>query len=143
MRTVAHLLESKKPGTWSISPDASVFEAIQLMADKAIGAVLVVEDKRLVGIMSERDYARKVILKNRSSKETPVRAIMTEKVICVTPGHTIEDCMAIMTEKKIRHLPVLQGEKLVGIISIGDVVRTLLSDREHTIQQLENYITWG
>lgn len=143
MRTVAQLIESKKPGTWSISPDAMVFDAIKLMAEKGIGAVLVVENENLVGIMSERDYARKVILQNRSSKTTPVREIMTQKLICVSPSHTIDDCMAIMTEKKIRHLPVLENKKLVGIISIGDVVRSIISDREHTIQQLENYITWG
>lgn len=143
MSTVAQLLEAKNPDIWSIAPDASVFEAIKLMADKSIGAVLVIENGKLVGIMSERDYARKVILKNRSSRETPVKDIMTEKLICVSPDHTIDGCMAIMTDKKIRHLPVMEGKKLVGIISIGDVVRSIINDREHTIQQLENYITWG
>ncbi|MFQ5633409.1 MAG: CBS domain-containing protein, partial [bacterium] len=133
MRTVEQLLEAKKPGTWSVLPDDSVFSAIQLMADKSIGAVLVVENDKLAGIMSERDYARKVILKNRSSKDTPVRNIMTSKLICITPEHTIDECMALMSEKKIRHLPVLQDKKLVGIISIGDVVKSIISEREYTI----------
>jgi CBS domain-containing protein len=143
MSTVAQLLEAKNPEIWSIAPDASVFEAIELMAEKSIGAVLVVENGKLAGIMSERDYARKVILKKRSSRETPVKDIMTEKLICVSPEHTIDECMALMTEKKIRHLPVLDGKKLTGVISIGDVVRSIILDREYTIQQLENYISWG
>lgn len=143
MRTVEQLLEAKKPGTWSVAPADSVFSAIELMADKSISAVLVVENETLVGIMSERDYARKVILKNRSSKETSVKQIMTNKLICVTPEHTIDECMALMAEKKIRHLPVLRDKKLEGIISIGDVVRSIISEREYTIQQLENYISWG
>ena len=143
MRTVEQLLEAKKPATWCVSPEDSVFSAIELMANKSIGAVLVVENGTLTGIMSERDYARKVILKNRSSKETSVKQIMTGKLICVTPEHTIDECMALMIEKKIRHLPVLRDKKLEGIISIGDVVRSIITEREHTIQQLENYISWG
>lgn len=143
MNTVAQLLEAKNPDIWSIAPDASVFDAIKLMAEKSIGAVLVLEKGKLIGIMSERDYARKVILKSRASRETPVKDIMTEKLICVNPDNTIDECMSIMTEKKIRHLPVLDNKKLTGIISIGDVVRSIIVDHEHTIQQLENYITWG
>lgn len=143
MKTVEHLLAAKMPDIWSVSPDDTVFTAIELMAEKSIGAVVVLDRNKLVGIMSERDYARKVILKNRSSKETRVRDIMTSKVITIRPDQSIEACMAIMTEKKIRHLPVQNDEGLVGIISIGDVVRSIISEHEYTIQQLESYITWG
>ncbi len=143
MQTVRQLLDSKGPEVWTIKPDDSVFSAIQLMAEKHVGSLLVMRGEKLVGILSERDYARKVILKNKASKTTPVKDIMTKRVIYVGPHQTIDSCMRLMTNKMIRHLPVLKDEKVIGIISIGDAVRSLLSEREHRIQQLENYITAG
>lgn len=140
MRTVDQLLEVKGRHVWTIVPDASVFEAIKLMADKHVGALVVVEKDKVAGIISERDYARKVILKDKSSKQTRVRDIMTDKVVAVTPDRTVEQCMAVMTEKRIRHLPVLQEQKLAGILSIGDLVKEIISEKEFMIQQLENYI---
>lgn len=140
MLTVNQLLERKGSDVWFVSPDASVFDAIRLMADKGIGALLVLDEGELVGILSERDYARKVILKGRSSKETPVRDIMTEKVLYVAPERSLEEAMAIMTEKHIRHLPVLDGEKLVGVFSVGDVIKSIISEQEFIIEQLESYI---
>lgn len=141
MTTVGRLLDTKGHDVWSIAPDASVFDAIKLMADRGIGAVLVMKGEKLVGVVSERDYARKVILQGRSSKDTPVRQIMTDKVFYVRPDQTVEDCMVLMTEKRIRHLPVLDGDRLVGMISIGDVVKSVISEKETLIRQLENYIT--
>ncbi|MBN1933081.1 MAG: CBS domain-containing protein [Anaerolineae bacterium] len=143
VKTVGEILNGKGNDIWSISPNATVYEALELMADKNIGAVLVIDDDNLVGILSERDYARKVILKGLASKETPVRKIMTEKVICVQTTQTAEECMALMTDKHIRHLPVIKDGQLVGVISIGDVVKAIISDQEFTIEQLENYITGG
>ena len=140
MTNVAHLLHAKGPAVWSIPPDASVYDAIKLMADKEVGALLVIDAQRLVGIVSERDYARKVILQGKSSKDTPVREIMTDKVFYVHPEQSVEDCMALMTAKRIRHLPVLDNGQLVGVVSIGDLVKALLSDQEVRIQQLEQYI---
>jgi len=121
--TVGVLLARKKPAVWSISPDATVFEAIQLMVDKNVGALPVVDNSRLVGIISERDYARKVILKGRFSKDTPVRDIMTQELLTATPRDSIAECIRVMTEKRVRHLPVLEGTKMIGIISIGDVLK--------------------
>ena len=141
MTTVGRLLDTKGHDVWSIAPDASVFDAIKLMADRGIGAGLVMKGEKLVGVVSERDYARKVILQGRSSKDTPVRQIMTDKVFYVRPDQTVEDCMVLMTEKRIRHLPVLDGDRLVGMISIGDVVKSVISEKETLIRQLENYIT--
>jgi CBS domain-containing protein len=141
MKTVKQLLESKAPGVVTIAPEASVFEALELMADKDIGAVVVTHNSRVIGIMSERDYARKVILHNRSSKEIPVAQIMTEKVVYVRPTQTVDECMALMTDKHIRHLPVLDGERLIGVLSIGDLVRATISEQDFVIKQLENYIT--
>ena len=141
MKTVKDLLAVKGSQVWSIAPDATVFEALRLMAEKEIGALLVLEAGKLVGIISERDYARKVILKGKSSKDTPVKEIMTTKVLYVRPDQTIEECMALMTDKRVRHLPVLDGEQLVGIISIGDVVKALIDEKDFIIQQLEQYIT--
>jgi CBS domain-containing protein len=141
MKTVKQLLESKAPGVVTIAPEASVFKALELMADKDIGAVVVTHNSRVIGIMSERDYARKVILHNRSSKEIPVAQIMTEKVVYVRPTQTVDECMALMTDKRIRHLPVLDGERLIGVLSIGDLVRATISEQDFVIKQLENYIT--
>lgn len=141
MTTINHLLETKGHDIWSISPDASVYDALKVMAEKEIGALLVIEDGELIGIISERDYARKVILKGKTSVDTPVREIMTSKVIYVLAEQSIEDCMALMTEKHIRHLPVYTGDQLVGVISIGDVVKAVISQQEFVIEQLEKYIT--
>jgi CBS domain-containing protein len=140
MITVHHLLQDKRDA-WSVSPETIVYDALKLMAEKNIGALLVLERDKLVGIFSERDYARKVILKGKSSREIMVKEIMTEEVLYVRPDQTIEECMALMTAKRIRHLPVLEGGKVVGVISIGDVVKAIISEQEFTIKQLENYIT--
>lgn len=141
MKTVTQLLRAKGHEILSVSPEVPVFEALQMMADKNVGALLVVEGGSLVGIFSERDYARKVILKGKTSKETPVREIMSSHVLYVRPHQTIEDCMALMTDKRVRHLPVLDDEKLVGVISIGDVVKAVIAEQEFVIEQLQNYIT--
>ncbi len=127
----------------TIQPDATVFDALKLMAEKNVGALLVLEAGRLTGILSERDYARKVILKGKSSLNTPVRDIMTERVMFVHPEQTVEDCMALMTDKHVRHLPVLVGQQVVGVVSIGDLVKASLDEKDFVIKQLENYITGG
>jgi CBS domain-containing protein len=139
--TIAWILKNKGHGIWSIPSDAPVYDAITMMADKAVGALLVVAEETLVGIISERDYARKVILQGRSSKDTRVREIMTRSLITVTPEDTVEECMRIMTQHRVRHLPVLANSKLVGIVSIGDLVKAIISDQAHTIDQLHTYIT--
>lgn len=141
MYSVKQILLSKGNQVWSIDPDSTVYEALQHMAEKDIGALLVLKSGKLVGIFSERDYARKVILRGRSSKDTRVGEIMTEKVIYVRPSQTTEECMALMTEKHIRHLPVMENNTLVGVISIGDVVKAIISKQEFVIEQLEHYIT--
>src|SRR5947208_12953012 len=142
MKTVTQLLRGKGHGILSVSPDTPVFDALQVMADKNVGALLVLERGELVGIFSERDYARKIILKGKASKETPVREIMSSHVLYVRPEQTIEDCMALMTDKRVRDLPVLEeGQRVVGVISIGDVVKDILSEQEFIIEQLQNYIT--
>ena len=140
MRTVNQLLEAKGRAVHSIAPGALVFDALKLMAEKDVGALVVLEGGRVVGIISERDYARKVILHGKSSHDIPVRAIMTGRVITVHPGQTIEECMALVTEKRVRHLPVTEGERLVGLLSIGDLVKEVIADQEQTIRQLESYI---
>ncbi len=141
MTTVRQILGSKGRDVWSVSPDATVYDAIKLMAEKNAGALVVLEGDLLRGIISERDYARKVILKGKSSKEIPVKEIMSVDVVTIRPEQSIEECMSLMTHKRIRHLPVLEENKLVGVISIGDVVKAIISEQEFTIKQLENYIT--
>ena len=141
--TVRQLINRKGNAVWHTQPDVTVFEALSLMAEKGIGALLVLEEHNLVGIFSERDYARKVILMGRSSRSTAVREIMTKKVLVVHPSQTMDDCMALMTDKHIRHLPVMEDDSVIGIISIGDVVKEIISDQEFVIGQLENYITGG
>jgi len=140
MITVTQILKAKGNETWTIEPQVTVYDALKLMAEKKIGALVVVEAGKVVGIFSERDYARKVILKDRSSKDTPVRMIMTERVVAVTPATTVEVCMELMTGEHIRHLPVLDGDHLVGVISIGDVVKAIMAEQEYLIEHLENYI---
>ena len=141
MTTVQRLLQKKGHTVWSIPPDVSVFEAVQLMADKRVGALMVVDRNELVGVISERDYAREIVLKDRASRDTPVSAIMTQRVLYVRPQQTLEECMALMTEKHLRHLPVLDNGRLVGVISMRDVVKELIAEKEFLIEQLENYIT--
>jgi len=140
-RTVRQLLTRKGGQVWSVSPDATVYQALELLAEKNIGAVVVLDQGRLCGILSERDYTRKVVLAGRSSRTTKVSEIMTERVLVVSPDATIDGCMALMTDKRVRHLPVLENDALVGVISIGDVVRTLIEDQGFMIEQLETYIT--
>jgi CBS domain-containing protein len=141
MITVEQILRHKGRAFWSVSPNAMVIDALRLMAEKDVGALLVLEAGRLVGIISERDYARKVILKGRSSLQTPVREIMTQAVLFVRPDQTVEECMALMTEKRIRHLPVFVEGQVAGLVSIGDVVKASIDAKDFMIKQLENYIT--
>lgn len=138
--TISEILNSKGTHVWSISPEATVFDAIELMADKNIGALLVIEADKLVGILTERDYTRKVALKGKVSKQTAVREILSGDVIRVTPDHTVEECMRLMTDHRVRHLPVLDGNKILGVVSIGDLVNWIISAQTSTIQQLQTYI---
>jgi CBS domain-containing protein len=141
MTFVSQLLSAKGTDVWSVTPEYTVFAALVLMAEKEIGALLVLDGESLVGIFSERDYARKVILRDKSSRDTSVSEVMSAPVIVVRPDQSIEECMSLMTEKRTRHLPVLDNGKLTGLISIGDVVKAVISDRETVIGQLESYIT--
>ena len=138
--TVQHLLDSKGSTVFSVGAEDPVLEAIRLMADHHVGALLVMKGEELSGIVSERDYARKVILLGRSSAETPVWQIMSSPVVTVSPGHTVHECMRLVTERRIRHLPVVRGPKVVGIVSIGDLVKAVIEEQQQTIEQLESYI---
>lgn len=140
MKSLKQLLSVKGGDVFSIAPDAKVIEALRLMAQKDVGALIVMEHGRIVGILSERDYARKVILQGRSSEDVPVRDIMTAEVVTVDPGMSVEECMALVTQRRIRHLPVCEGERLLGVVSIGDLVKEVIADQEQTIRQLESYI---
>ena len=138
--TVGAVLSGKSRDIWSISPETSVYECVEMMAEKKVGALLVMQESDLIGIVSERDYARKVILQGRSSRETAVAEIMTSPAICVSRQHTVADCMHIMTKNRIRHLPVRENETAVGVISIGDLVNWIITEQEETIRHLEAYI---
>jgi len=140
MKTVKQLLSGKGSQVYSIFPDARVIEALQLMAQKDVGALVVLEDGRLVGILSERDYARKVILHSKSSANVLVREIMTAELVTVDPSRTVEECMTLVTQRRVRHLPVLENDQLIGIVSIGDLVKETIAEQEQTIKQLESYI---
>lgn len=141
MKKIRNLLEQKGHDVWSISPDSSVYDALRLLAERDIGALMVIQGENLVGIISERDYARKVILKGKASMKTPVHEIMTAEVITIEPEFTVEEAMTIMTEKRLRHLPVLEGNKVVGLVSIGDLVKAIIADKEFIIDQMEKYIS--
>ncbi len=141
MKFVGEILGAKGTDVWSVTPQHTVFAALVLMAEKEVGALLVLDGELLVGVFSERDYARKVILEDKSSKDTSVSEVMSAPVFSVGPDQSIEDCMSLMTEKRARHLPVLEDGKLIGLISIGDVVKAVISEREAVIGQLESYIT--
>jgi len=140
MKTIKDVLRDKGQAVWTIDVNALVLDALELMAEKEIGALMVMEDGRLAGVMSERDYARKVVLLGRSSKDTPVREIMTRKVLYVKPEQTVEECMALMTEKHVRHMPVLDGDSMIGVVSIGDIVKSVISEQQFLISHLEHYI---
>lgn len=139
-KTVQQILARKPQRVLSIEPDAAVYEALVLMAKHDVGSLVVLDGERLVGIFSERDYARQIALLGKSSKETHVREIMTHKVLCVRPDQTVQECMGLMTAKRVRHLPVLEHKKVIGLVSIGDVVKEVIADQQHIIEQLEHYI---
>ena len=141
MTTVKHILETKGHEVWAVSPDASLLSALKLMAEKEVGALVVLEEGRVVGIISERDYARKVMLLGKTTEQMRTGDIMTAPVVGVRPEQTVEECMELVTQKRIRHLPVLEGDRLVGLVSIGDLVKTLLEEQQFKIAQLEHYIT--
>jgi predicted transcriptional regulator len=140
MKTVKQLLASKPILLWSIPPNATTYDAIKMLAEKSVGALPVMQGDKLIGMFSERDYARKVVLKGKSSVDTPVSDVMSTQVVCVRPEQTNEDCMALMTDKRIRHLPVIENERVVGVISIGDLVKDIISEQKFVIEQLEHYI---
>ena len=140
MDTVQKLLDAKGHAIWSVSPDDMVYDAVAEMAEKGCGALLVMEGDELKGIISERDYARQVVLEDRSSKETKVSEIMTCDVITAEPGRSVEECLTLMTDKRIRHLPIMSDGRLVGMVSIGDLVKSIIAEQRYLIQQLEQYI---
>jgi CBS domain-containing protein len=141
MQTANDILNSKGRNVWSVGPNDSVLDVLQLMAEKEVGATVVIDGDRIAGIVSERDYARKVALKGRTSREAKARDIMTSNVVCVRPDQSIEECMELMTRGRLRHLPVVDRGKLVGVVSIGDLVKAIIDDKEFTINQLQSYIT--
>jgi len=143
MQTVRQLLGTKSPEIHAVAPDSAVIDAIRLMAEKGIGAVLVMDGARLAGILSERDYARKIVLRDRSSRDTPVAAIMTAEVVTVTPADTVEDCLQLVTDRRIRHLPVVEGAAVLGVISIGDLVKSVIEQQRRQQGQLQQYIVGG
>jgi CBS domain-containing protein len=143
MATVGKLLEKKGHQVWSVPPDATVYDALRLLAERDIGALLVIKGEDLVGILSERDYARKVILQGKASMHTRVDEIMTARVLVVTPENSLQEAMAIMTEKHLRHLPVVEGQKVIGLISIGDLVKEIIAGQKFLIEQMESYISGG
>ena len=143
MQTVRQLLGAKSPEIHAVPPDVAVVQAIRLMAEKGIGAVLVMDGRKLVGILSERDYARKIVLRDRSSRDTPVAAIMTAEVVTVTPADTVEDCLQLVTDRRIRHLPVVEGAAVLGLISIGDLVKSVIEQQRRELGQLQQYIVGG
>ena len=141
MKTVAQILDSKGHDVWAVDPGDTVLDSLKMMADKRVGALLVMDDEKLVGIVTERDYARKVILEGKSSKQTAVRDIMSDKVLCVSPDRTVDECMALMTDKRARHLPVLDHKKVIGVVSIGDLVKAVINEQQVLIDQLQHYIS--
>ena len=143
MRTANDILKHKGHAVWSVRPTNTVLEALRVMAEHDVGAVLVLDDDKLVGILSERDYARKVVLAGRSSKESQVKDVMTAHVVCVSPERSIDECMALMTNKRLRHLPVIDHKRVVGLVSIGDLVKATIDDQQFTITQLQSYIAGG
>jgi CBS domain-containing protein len=140
MRLVREILQSKGHDVWFVRPEAFVFDAVKMMSERSVGALLVMEGEKMVGIITERDYARKVVLAGKSSKQTQVKDIMTQRVLWVSPERTIEECMALMTDKKVRHLPVVENTQVVGIVSIGDLVKAIIAEQQVIIDQLQNYI---
>ncbi|WP_026897827.1 CBS domain-containing protein [Daejeonella oryzae] len=140
MKSVKNLLNTKSGLIFSVNGNTSVFESLELMMEKNISALLIIENDKLEGIFTERDYARKIILKGKTSRETEIKEIMSSDIITITPDDTIDHCMKVMTEKHIRHLPVLQNDKVIGMVSIGDLVRFVIEDQKKTIEQLEKYI---
>lgn len=140
MKTIKDVLRDKGQAVWTIDVNALVLDALKLMAEKEIGALMVTDGGRLAGVMSERDYARKVVLQGKSSRRTPVGEIMTRKVLYVKPEQTVEECMALMTDKHVRHMPVLDGDQMIGVVSIGDIVKSVISEQQFLISHLENYI---
>ena len=143
MNHARHILKSKGSEVWAISPESTVLDAIGLMAEKRIGALLVMNDAELLGVFSERDYARKVVLMGKSSRETAVREIMSAEVVTADPSNSVEECMALMTENRVRHLPVVKDDVVVGVLSIGDLVKAIINEQQFKIEQLESFINSG
>ena len=141
MKTIRKLLDEKGDQVWSVSSTGSVYDALVLMAEKNIGAVAVMDDSRLVGIFSERDFTRNVVLQDRAAKDTKVSEVMTSRPVCVGPDQTMEECLALMTDKRVRHLPVVEHDRVMGLVSIGDAVKAVISEQQFTIEQLEQYIS--
>ncbi len=141
MTLVSQILKKKGSDVWSVRPDDTVFDAVKMMAEKSVGALVVMEDDRLVGIISERDYARKIILEGKASRDTPVADIMTRQVLCVSPDRTVDECMALMSDKRARHLPVVEDKHVIGVLSIGDLVKVTIDEQKVMIDQLKQYIS--